>query len=1639
MAIPVTFQSLHETCDSGLMTHSCESNFIVHTPSTSHNSYYNSVRPFIASDMSTSSLFPEWSLRMTNKSEIYENENSTNLSVFSNHICDDNSIEQNCSKSIYSSESEIKPPLVPSTISKNLSELVNKLNNEDPYPLSHIDPECFESYDPPDCENFSSTLNILTSFTNSDVNKIKTLNSSKWCPSVNNMPESDNFCSSTPATYNHCLPILSSDCINESHISKNVHKDSQEESNTLEINKYEKIRSSFNDTGSKHCFIREETFHFQTPIEKFRNMTTNKRSFSKRNINEYADSYTGSVSITGVQMSAEDIVKKHIIDTYTNKSEESEKMSPLSYIQSSLITYDNYTTAVSSNTSSCISKEESVKGLNCESFDSGNNNLPLMNLSPTLNHHSYLKQRIDDVTSTSPTRNHRTRPYTISHGHPKCENDNSRLTDEHCQETVKSNEIQLDHHNFSRSQNHDFAVKQCSLNSRFQPITESDFLFDDQISQHDRLFIKDIEEKIKCSLPCCLSNIDLNKKVEYNQNEYSCCTPTNFNPVEVMNSIETSSINHLTPYTSHKNITSNNWDTSTPKTSSYVDCESKLDTIECNRDYRLFSSPEQLNFNNIECSNPISFDCCIDSTSHTYPSCSNDDYSRNSSSLSNVYNQPDVFASSKCSNDSVLDSFSLDPLSYFSSSIFPSTVQSDSSEKLKMDSSYLAAQQALLARYFHVDKEFTKFSTSTNQYTDFTVNVTRSNDSGLLHQNTSLDHQIPSTPNNQTVQSARIQFPSEHNTSNNNNSNFNSDLCINRFDHLSHIKFNTHNTLDCKAYPSLTDTSECDTKTSTHNSSYKKLHHKYTINNNNNNNSVNNNTPEANKHQSHLEASIIGNNHNNSNTQPIQYFNESILTNDSMINKSNTILHSSELYLNSYNCFTVIDQLEERNSGYNIAQGTRLSPSILSSTHSSSSFLTGNNHNTSINNNNNSSTPILSSPSLSLSTTSTPPTISISPNNNNNSKLSKITNYNLNDIHPVPVGEAECHQLCLVCGDNAACQHYGVRTCEGCKGFFKRTIQKNAQYVCLQAKNCVVDKRRRNRCQYCRFQKCLKVGMVKEVVRRDSLKGRRGRLSSKARCHLNEHGGIANCYGDSNMNKSLLPLHNFLHKRNSISPNVTSITGKRYSGSNVPVNSTTRTNTCTVNSTVTLLSMLNRAYEIVGPRNHSILINADNNLVKDSEETKENGNSLGNGEEMNRVSPDDMQIDEQYTNRFCSNLEESMQELRRYAEMVPGFMALSAHDREVMLNLHFLDLLSFRLAWRCAMKLNASSVNTHPTPTSHLRNHSDICTKSNEMFQDNCVTEKLYQISPSAVMMMKGMATTSSTKTTTPTTTASTPMVSSISSKYEQHVYVHNWSQPEKSQYSDFQKTNYLLNRNSNNYPRQHHQQQSYHYKNNEITFIFENSKSMTYTEVIKSGFGDWANQIHETGIQLRALVQDDYNAIWGLAALILVNYKSINYRTPLSNSSEVYSLHHRFVEMLKSHCCSSNHHVHLTSTSSQNSSLNIDANNNNNNNHNNSNSNTTSATNINNNVNNTSHNNTAHHSNKRINKYPSNNDNSTHTTTSLLRNDSTYFSKVFQQKDIIHEMTRNHLIQPLQRLFDNDQTSYAWLKDILEVTKLSD
>ncbi|XP_049806444.1 orphan steroid hormone receptor 2-like isoform X1 [Schistocerca nitens] len=68
-------------------------------------------------------------------------------------------------------------------------------------------------------------------------------------------------------------------------------------------------------------------------------------------------------------------------------------------------------------------------------------------------------------------------------------------------------------------------------------------------------------------------------------------------------------------------------------------------------------------------------------------------------------------------------------------------------------------------------------------------------------------------------------------------------------------------------------------------------------------------------------------------------------------------------------------------------------------------------------------------------------------------------------------------ELCVVCGDRASGRHYGAISCEGCKGFFKRSIRKQLGYQCRGNKNCEVTKHHRNRCQYCRLQKCLTMGM----------------------------------------------------------------------------------------------------------------------------------------------------------------------------------------------------------------------------------------------------------------------------------------------------------------------------------------------------------------------------------------------------------------------------------------------------------------------------------------------------------------------------------------------------------------------------------
>ncbi|KAM9687908.1 nuclear receptor ROR-gamma [Trichechus inunguis] len=84
---------------------------------------------------------------------------------------------------------------------------------------------------------------------------------------------------------------------------------------------------------------------------------------------------------------------------------------------------------------------------------------------------------------------------------------------------------------------------------------------------------------------------------------------------------------------------------------------------------------------------------------------------------------------------------------------------------------------------------------------------------------------------------------------------------------------------------------------------------------------------------------------------------------------------------------------------------------------------------------------------------------------------------------------------CKICGDKSSGIHYGVITCEGCKGFFRRSQQCNVTYSCTRQQNCPIDRTSRNRCQHCRLQKCLALGMSRDAVKF-------GRMSKKQRDSL---------------------------------------------------------------------------------------------------------------------------------------------------------------------------------------------------------------------------------------------------------------------------------------------------------------------------------------------------------------------------------------------------------------------------------------------------------------------------------------------------------------------------------------------------------
>ncbi|OCT91626.1 hypothetical protein XELAEV_18014686mg [Xenopus laevis] len=107
------------------------------------------------------------------------------------------------------------------------------------------------------------------------------------------------------------------------------------------------------------------------------------------------------------------------------------------------------------------------------------------------------------------------------------------------------------------------------------------------------------------------------------------------------------------------------------------------------------------------------------------------------------------------------------------------------------------------------------------------------------------------------------------------------------------------------------------------------------------------------------------------------------------------------------------------------------------------------------------------------------------------SKPSTYMTHSMDDVFPTMKRPRVSHtsikvkgheELCVVCGDKASGYHYNALTCEGCKGFFRRSITKNAVYRCKNGGHCEMDMYMRRKCQECRLKKCKAVGMLAECL-----------------------------------------------------------------------------------------------------------------------------------------------------------------------------------------------------------------------------------------------------------------------------------------------------------------------------------------------------------------------------------------------------------------------------------------------------------------------------------------------------------------------------------------------------------------------------
>nr|ASL70512.1 nuclear receptor [Brachionus rotundiformis] len=248
----------------------------------------------------------------------------------------------------------------------------------------------------------------------------------------------------------------------------------------------------------------------------------------------------------------------------------------------------------------------------------------------------------------------------------------------------------------------------------------------------------------------------------------------------------------------------------------------------------------------------------------------------------------------------------------------------------------------------------------------------------------------------------------------------------------------------------------------------------------------------------------------------------------------------------------------------------------------------------------------------------------LNKNRVNNSKYEAIFNF----------GE------CKICQDKATGIHYGVASCEGCKGFFKRSLLRHKNYICKGNRKCKIHPRERKKCKFCRWKLCISSGMSVLEVRIGRIPNRLKQIKPKIKTNHNDKIAFQNL----EYFLSLTKLDQFKLSTIQILPKLKE-----------------SFNFSTHNKLIILSLLRNKAYQIF--KEHDTCLDSSSILFPDYQLVQR-----------------DKKIINELRTIFLADLTKHAGSMFQFVHELPGFQKMSKHDLGIMISESFFSALVIRTA-----------------------------------------------------------------------------------------------------------------------------------------------------------------------------------------------------------------------------------------------------------------------------------------------------------------------------------------------------------------------